>query len=165
MQETNFNILTRGYRTAVRLQFFFPRLLIILKMPGRPGITFSYFLVLPQAKSILERGVPHCPKVYGVSNSGRPSFFPASCLQCYWESIQKIHLFDAAKACIPLKWKSLQPLTIGLGLRKVEEINKVEALVLSARNQQERNYKTWALWNMFICSDKGRTLFGCDPVD
>lgn len=68
------------------------------------------------------------------------------------------HLLDAAKACIPLTWKTLTPPTIGMWLRKVKEINKLEDLVLSARHQQERYFKTWSLWNVFMASGEGSTL-------
>lgn len=68
------------------------------------------------------------------------------------------HLLDAAKACVPLTWRSTSPPMIQMWLRKVREINKLEDLVLSARNQQERYSETWSPWNSFLASEEGRTL-------
>ena len=60
--------------------------------------------------------------------------------------------------CIPLKWKNPQALTVGMWLKKVEEINRMENLVLSTRPQQEQYTKTWGQWNIFVLSNEGCSL-------
>lgn len=72
------------------------------------------------------------------------------------------HLLDAAKACIPLHWKSTLPPTIDLWLQKVEEIKKMEDLILTAQNRQETFSKTWQLWKMFINFAEGQALRGSE---
>ena len=88
---------------------------------------------------------------------------PAFCLlhvndlseKAYKESII-CHLLDAAKACIPLKWKSTLPPTIQMWVCRVREISRLEDLVLSSRHQQERYSGTWGPWNAFLASDEGK---------
>lgn len=60
------------------------------------------------------------------------------------------HLLNAAKACIALRWNDPDPLSIPMWLIKVEDINKLEDLVLSVQNKRERYKKTWLPLNMFI---------------
>lgn len=55
--------------------------------------------------------------------------------------------------------------TIGMWFKKVEEINKMEDLILTARHQHEQNTKTWAIWNVLVFSDEGRALFERDSPD
>lgn len=48
------------------------------------------------------------------------------------------HMLNAAKACIPLNWKNPLPPTISGWLCTVEDINKMEALILTVQNKQEK---------------------------
>lgn len=50
-------------------------------------------------------------------------------------------------------------------VRKVEDIKKMEDLVLTGRHQNERFSKTWTRWNMFIFSDEGQNLLGNGSPD
>lgn len=72
------------------------------------------------------------------------------------------HLLDAAKACIPLLWKSQHPPTIAMWLKKVEDINQMEDLVLSSQDRNETYKETWQLWNIFKCSTEGQALRGAN---
>lgn len=65
------------------------------------------------------------------------------------------HLLNAAKSCVPLHWKSTQPLTVSLWLHKRQDINEMEDLILTA--QHKKYSKTWRLRNMFICSVEGES--------
>lgn len=68
------------------------------------------------------------------------------------------HLLNAAKACIALYWKSQTPPTVANWIQRVEDISRLEDLVLSARHQQEKYDKTWAMWKHFILSPEGIAL-------
>lgn len=70
------------------------------------------------------------------------------------------HLLNAAKACIPLHWKQQCPPTIAEWLRKVEELNKMEDLILTAQHKREKYSDTWTIWNIFIYSEEGVSLLG-----
>lgn len=70
------------------------------------------------------------------------------------------HLLNAAKSCIPLLWKQQYPPTTAKLLKRVEDINRMEDLILTAQKKHERYTKTWSLSNMFILSDEGKALFG-----
>lgn len=52
----------------------------------------------------------------------------------------------------------LGPPTIGCWIKKVEEINKMKDLILTAQPKQEKYSKTWRLWNILFFSDKGKAL-------
>lgn len=49
--------------------------------------------------------------------------------------------------------------TIVLWLRKVEDMNRTEDLILTATDRHETYKKTWNLWNLFIHSEEGKSLF------
>lgn len=57
-----------------------------------------------------------------------------------------------------LNGKIHHPPTVGCWLHKVEEINKLEDLTVSAQNKHEAYSELWRLWNMFIFSEEGLTL-------
>lgn len=58
---------------------------------------------------------------------------------------------------------STQPPTIGLWLRRVEELSRMEDLVLTSRQKRETYTHTWTLWNMFIYSEEGKALIEVTP--
>lgn len=47
---------------------------------------------------------------------------------------------------------------MGMWLRKVEDVRKMEDLILTARNQKELYDKTWTRWMLYIFSDEGHSL-------
>lgn len=65
------------------------------------------------------------------------------------------HLLNAAKTRIPLFGKQQCPLTIACWLKWVEDMNKLEDLVLTAQHNREKYSKTWSPWKIFIHSDEG----------
>lgn len=75
------------------------------------------------------------------------------------------HLLNVAKSCIPVNWKKPQPPTISCWLHKVEEINKMEDLILTVQHKCEKYSKLWRLWNMFVLSEEGAALFGLSFLD
>lgn len=50
------------------------------------------------------------------------------------------------------------PPAIAHWLRKVEEVKKMEDLILTAQHKQEAHKKTWDIRNVFIDSDEGQRL-------
>lgn len=67
----------------------------------------------------------------------------------YWR--EELKIVPAKMLCILLTWKCLQPLTIGLWLNTMEEINKMEDLVLIAQHKHEWYSKTWTLCVEHVC--------------
>lgn len=90
-----------------------------------------------------------------------PAFFllhaTSSPIRTYKKSVVR-HLLNAAKSCNPALWKQNTPPTVAMWLCIVEEIKKMEDLVLTAQHKQEKHSKNWLAWNMYIFSDEGKTL-------
>lgn len=78
-------------------------------------------------------------------------------IKTYKKSLVR-HLLNAAKGCIPIFWKQTLPPPIKLWLHRVEEIRRMEDLVLTEQHKQETFKQTWDNWNMFIFSDEGQRL-------
>lgn len=98
-----------------------------------------------------DRNIPDKPAFFLLHASDTPEHIYKKSVTC--------HLLDAAKACIPLPWKSPHPPTIDLWLKKVDEIKKWKTS-FSQLKIDRRHSKTWQLWNMFIYSDEGQARRG-----
>lgn len=164
IQETNFKILTRWYLTPSRLHSMFTESskycwrcqrevgTILHVFWSCPHSTNFWTAVRSISQKFTEFQIPNGPAFFLLHVSSIP-------LKAYKKSILR-HLTNAAKSCIPTLWKQQAPPTISLWLRKVEDINKLEDLVLTSQNRHATYQKTWALWNMFKYSEEGKVLFG-----
>lgn len=162
IQETNYKILTRWYRTPSVLKKFFPAASdLCWRCKQDKGTLLHIFWSCPliqvfwgEVRRIIQkftdRIVPDNPAYFLLHVTDTPA-------RLYKKSVIR-HLLDAAKACIPFNWKSTHPPSIDLWFRKIEEINKMEDLILTHQNRQERYSKTWQLWNIFKYSEEGQTL-------
>lgn len=70
------------------------------------------------------------------------------------------HLINAARLSIALFWRDSHPPSIPQWLRKVEELNNMENMVISTQNKDEACSKTWIHWDTFVFSEEGEALFG-----
>lgn len=164
IQETNYKILTHWYRTPSLLNTIFPSasdvcwrcqeekgtLLHILWSCSR--IRSFWREVRQIAQKFTERNIPDDPAYFLLHATDTPA-------QIFKKSVIR-HLLDAAKACTPLFWKSPHTPTIAFWLKKVEDINQMEDLILTSQNRQELYSKTWQLWNIFKYSEEGQALRG-----
>lgn len=162
IQETNYKILTRWYRTPSVLKKFYPTTSdICWRCTQNKGTLLHIFWSCPRIKAFwgevrriiqkfTDRKVPDNPAYFLLHVTDTPA-------RVYKKSVVR-HLLDAAKACIPLTWKSTHPPTIDLWFRKIEEINQMEDLILTHHNRQERYSKTWQLWNIFKYSEEGQAI-------
>lgn len=53
------------------------------------------------------------------------------------------HLLNAVKSCIPLHWKRQLPPTIASWLCKIENINKMEDLILTAQHKHKKIFQDY----------------------
>lgn len=162
IQETNYKLLSRWYRTPVKLHEFFPETLDLCWRCGTDRGTLTHIfcscpvldhfwrMVHKVTQRFTERTIPDDPAFFLLHASNIPE-------KAYKTSVIR-HLVDAAKACIPLQWKSTCPPTISSWLTKIEEIRHMEDLILTAQNRQEVFTKTWQMWTMFIFSNEGQAL-------
>lgn len=60
-----------------------------------------------------------------------------------------LHLINAAKLCIPIKWSQSSPPTISDWLHKVQHIANMEALIHQSKDSSKSFYNKWACWFNF----------------
>lgn len=116
MQETNYKILTRWYNTPAKLHIIFPSSSdLCWRCQSERGTFLHIFWTCPKldqfwktvqstAQNFTERPIVSDPAIFLLHASHMPS-------KAYKKSLKR-HLFDAAKACILLLWKSTQPPTV-----------------------------------------------------
>ncbi|KAM9326846.1 xaa-Pro aminopeptidase 3 [Gastrophryne carolinensis] len=69
-----------------------------------------------------------------------------------------IHLVNSARACIPARWKSTTPPTVGSWIRRVEDISRMEDLTALLQRTEEKHRLRWMPWFLFMESAEGKTL-------
>lgn len=152
-QETNYKIFMRWYRTPAILQKIFPETSkLCWRCQQSTGTLIHIFWSCPRIRPFWGRVREIIQKFTDRNVPDEPAYFlhhatdtPA---RVYKKSIVR-HLLDAAKICIPLKWKSPEPPSIATWLKKVDEISTLEDLILTSQNRGETYSKTWQLWNIF----------------
>lgn len=154
IQETNYKILSRWYRTPALVHKFFPATSdLCWHCLSDKGTLLHIFWSCPRLKhfwrvvreivqKFTDRNIPDDPAFFLLHASNIPE-------RVYKKSVIR-HLLDAAKACILLHWKSPHPPTIDLWLQKVEEVKKKWKISFSQLKTQETFSKTWQLCNIFI---------------
>lgn len=164
LQESNYNILTRWYLTPSRLHLMFPNTSnICWRCRKEVGTILHMFWSCSKLTDFWSKVRSISQKFTDFQIPNDPAFFllhiSSIPLKTYKKSILR-HLINAAKACIPMLWKQQTQPTTSMWLQKVEDINKMEDLILTAQNRQASYTKTWTLWNMFKYSEEGKALFG-----
>lgn len=164
MQEMNFKLLTRFYLTPSRLHKCFPSSSDhFWHCREEDGSLLHIFWSCPRLQSFwgdicriiqefTEYVIPEDAAFFLLHHSKISA-------KAYKKSLVR-HLLNVAKACIPLFWKQQSPPTSAHWLRKVEEVKKMEDLILTAQHRRETFTKTWDMWNIFIFSDEGQRLLG-----
>lgn len=77
---------------------------------------------------------------------------PPPCLGLPYRKVQTLafqRLLNAAKALIPLYWKSTRIPTIQECLRKVSEICEMEETITQTGDSTERSHDTWPPWFLY----------------
>lgn len=168
IQETNYKVLTRWYLTPSRLHRCFPEVSDrCWRCGSERGTLLHVFWSCPRlslfwgevhriTQRFVEGVIPLDPALFLLHLTDSP-------IPAYKKSIIG-HLLNAAKACIPLLWKQSTPPSVALWLNKVEAINKMEDLVLTAQHKQTIYSDRWRLWNMFILSAEGASLLVSSPA-
>lgn len=163
-QETNYKILSRWYRTPVQLHKIFPTTSeVCWRCQKDKGTLLHIFWSCPKL-SRFWRVIHETIQLFTDKTITKdPAFFLLHATETpdkvYKRSVIR-HLLDAARACIPLCWKSTTPPSIDMWLGKVEDIRQMEDLIHTAQHREEAFSKTWQLWSMFIYSAAGQSLRG-----
>lgn len=162
IQERNYKILTRWYYTPQLLHKFFPGTSDRCWRCGSEEGTLLHIFwtcsLVQQfwvaVETIVKKFTNHItqrdPAVFLLHATSAP-------IKSYKKSVVR-HLLNAAKSCIPALWKQSTPPTVGMWLCRVEEIKKMEDLILTAQHKQDKHSRNWLSWNIYIFSDEGQTL-------
>lgn len=161
-QELNYKILTRWYYTPVRLHKIFPSSSDrCWRCHSAKRTLLHIFWSCPLLQHFWTTVRMISQKFTDYPMNDNPAFILLHVSSIppkkYKKSIIR-HLLNAAKSCIPLLWKKTLPPTVGMWLRRVVEIRRLEDLVLTAQNKQEQHLNTWMHWNIFIYSDEGQNM-------
>lgn len=165
VQKTNYKLLTRWYLTPQALHTYQPNTSALCwRCQGDRGTLLHIFWSCPKLSHFWSTVRATIQKFTDYNIPDDPAFFllhvNTISTKRYKKSIVR-HLLNAAKSCIPLQWKSQTPPTVASWIQRVEDISKMEDLVLNARHQQEKYNETWALWHQFILSPEGIILRTC----
>lgn len=141
IQETNFKIFSRWYNTPRKLQRFFPSTSgLCWRCGGDRGTILHIFWdcpLLEQYWKIIQQTIQNFTERPILSDPGFFLLHATDMLSKKYKKSLLKHLLDAAKSCIPLLWKSIKAPAIGMWIRKVEDIRKMEDLILTARHKSE----------------------------
>lgn len=138
VQETCYKIMTRWYSIPAVLHHFFPQVASLCWRCGTEEGTMLHVFWTSTKLTPFWLEVAHTIRhLTGVSLEGNP----AACLLHISERpIKKyktsltIHLLNAAKACIPLCWRSEKPPAKSLWFNKVNELRDMEDLTATLHN-------------------------------
>lgn len=139
VQETNYKILTRWYLTPSQLHIIFPDTskycwrchqeegTLLHMFWSCPMLTTFWTAVRAISQKFTDFQIPNDPAFFLLHISSIP-------IKTYKKSLLR-HLTNAAKSCFPMMWKQQSPPTTAMWLRKVEDINKMEDLIMTAQDR------------------------------
>lgn len=139
IQELDYKILTRWYYTPQLLHKYFPATTdTCWRCQADKGTLLHIFWSCPLLQHFWTTVPANTQRFtdHMIRNDQAFLLLHATTIlaQSYKRSIVRL-LLNAAKSCIPLMWKKSLPPSIGLWLHGVEEIKKLEDLVLTAQNK------------------------------
>ena len=156
IQETNYKIFARWYRTPERLNQIFSEVSDkCWRCQGSKGTMLHIFWECPMLRSFwreIRRALQICLE-YEIPDD--PEFYLLHMNQISEKAYRETsicHPLDAAKACITKMWKSPLAPTIEMWICKVKEISKLEELVWTAQHKQEKHLRRWISWKSFLDS-------------
>lgn len=155
-QETAYKLLTHWYATPAKLHLWFPQTPdTCWHCQGDRGTLFHIWWQCPLISPYWDavRGV-----IYQMTET-RLKLDAACCLlhiadvsfHRYKNSLSK-HLLNAAKALIPLFWKSSRVPSIQDWLHRIADVCSMEETVAQSCDNTERFHKTWTPWFLFRSS-------------
>lgn len=158
VQENAFKILSRWYRTPLKLHLINPAVSqICWRCKKETGlllhIWWNYVKIQPFWKEI--------HRLINYTTTYSLEFAPAQFLlhrstiptHTYFRSLA-MHLINAAKMCVPTKWHSPDPPTIADWFNRIQKTMVMEDLIHQARDTPAKFTKTWACWLHFITTDE-----------
>lgn len=152
-QENGFKIRSRWYRTPVVLHKIFPQ---TSDRCWRCDQNTGSLLHIWWSCPILSE---YWKGVHNITTkvTGHALEFDPACLLLHhtqgspdaYRKSTAIHMINAAKLCIPQRWKNTSPPTLRDWLLKIEKISEMEELVHIAQERYTTYMKTWATWILY----------------
>lgn len=162
IQELNYKLVSRWYMVPTTLHRFFPETSDRCWRCGEEGSLLHIFWSCPS----LERFWSSVREICQLTTGLDPGDDPAACLlhltgmdiSKYKRSLL-VTLLDAAKACIPVLWKSSTPPGVRNWLDRVNNIMRLEELSSSLAFSHERWLQKWYHWVEFRNSDSYERIY------
>lgn len=118
------------------------------------GIIITYLVAMPHFGTFLVRGQKE-KKVFQITET-KLKLDAVGCLLHVsdlpikkYKHLLSMHLLNAAKALIPLYWKSTHIPTIQDWLRKVSEVCEMEETIVQSGDNTERFHNKWSPWFIY----------------
>lgn len=132
VQETGYKIITRWYRTPRILKKMFPQQSNVCWRCGEmEGTILHIFWNCSRIRGFWSRVREITQQIVEIELEDSPALFLLQLSDMPVRTYRKhllAHLINAARACIPLLWKSTSPPTIGMWFGKINSIKYMEDL-------------------------------------
>lgn len=162
IQENNYKILMRWYRTPVIIHKYYPTLSdkcwrCTIEVGTLEHIWWSCPLIQPFWTQVRE--LTSQISTYTLEHTSAQCRLHHSDIPVHQYRKTLIPpLLNAAKLCIPLHWGTTNAPTIPEWLKRVEKIAEMEELIAIAKDCPTKFSYTWACWSHFCTTDQYKQL-------
>lgn len=150
-QEGGYKILTRWYRTPTALHWIFPQVSdVCWRCQESEGTMIHIFWECQMLREFWKMVEETVETTTGVSLGENPAAFLLHDIPLSNDKYKNLllkHLLTAAKACIPVFWKSNVSPTRLQWMARVSEIQQMEDLTMLLKEQEK---KYWKIWNPYF---------------
>lgn len=157
IQENAFKVLSRWYRTPLTLHHFNPALTqhcwrcqtdigsLLHIWWTCPKIQLFWKEVHRIITQVTTYTLDYTPEQFLLHHSTIPT-------RSYLCSLA-MHMVNAAKMCIPCKWRSPDPPTIADWYKRIQKTAEMEELIHKTKDTPTKFTHTWACWLHFLTTD------------
>ena len=152
-EEGSYKILTRWYRTPAVLHRIYPETSeVCWRCLEAEGTLVHIWWECRKIQEFWQMTLKTIEKITGFNLADKPSAvllldIPMT-MEKYQNSLLR-HLIIAARACIPVLWKQEIPPSRAQWLAKVAEIQQMESLTMTLKDQDERYQSIWAPYERY----------------
>lgn len=163
IQENGYKILTKWYRTPSRIHKFSPSIPnTCWRCNGDVGSMIHIWWECPilqvfwrEVHDIIQRVTTYtldfAPAQYLLHHTTLP--------KRSYHRLLAMHMVNAARLCIPVKWRSTSPPTIREWLTKIAKIEEMEELIYISQDRIQKFTNIWACWSHFKTTNCYKSYF------
>lgn len=153
VQENAYKILTRWYRTPLKLHHFNPTLpMHCWRCKTDTGSLIHVWWTCPKLQpfwrevhriiqQVTTYTLDFTPEQFLIHHSTIPH-------HSYFRSLA-MHMVNAAKMCVPYKWRSHDPPTLADWFKRIQKTAEMEELIHQAKDTPAKYNNIWACWLHF----------------